>query len=317
MLADRALRRMLHRAMTKRKNNPRKGPRQGPNTSKKTGPNTGPNTAPKAGHHGPPREAPAPATAPPHGSPNGSLWLYGLHPVLAALANPKRQHLRLVVSREQATGLRPRLIEALKAAGKTDMTAEVLDKKSLAALLPPAAVHQGLALSSRLPEQPGLEALIDRIGRRERAVLVILDQASDPHNIGAVLRSAAAFGALALVLPDRHTPEVTGVMAKAASGALERLPIIRVGNLVRTMTRLKDAGFWCIGLDGNANTPLPEADLAARTALVLGAEGSGLRRLTREHCDLLVKIPIGAAVESLNLSNAAALALYEYTRRNR
>jgi len=246
---------------------------------------------------------------------SGSPWLYGIHPVLAALANPNRVHQRLVVSRDNAESLQSRLTDAVETGGKTDMSAEILDRAELDALLPPQALHQGLALLSRMSETPDLEDIIAHAAGKEQALLMVLDQASDPHNIGAVLRSSAAFGASAMILPDRHTPDVTGVMAKAASGALEYVPMIRVGNLVHTLDRLKEAGFWCIGLDGNATTPLPRADLPARTAFVLGAEGAGLRRLSKEHCDLLVKVPIGEQMESLNLSNAAAVALYEYARR--
>jgi len=310
MQAGSALTRVLHRAMAKHKNPPRKAERRGQKT-KRTGTNSGPIPTPRKGS----KKSLSDAATGPSPAAGGSPWLYGIHPVLAALANPRRIHQRLVVARETAESLQSRLIDAVEAGGKSGMSAEVLDKRELETLLPPAAVHQGVALLSRLPVPPDLEDVLDESADREHALLVILDQASDPHNIGAVLRSAAAFGALALVLPDRHTPDVTGVLAKAASGALEQVPMIRVTNLVRGMDRLKEAGFWCIGLDGQADTTLPQATLPARTALVLGAEGAGLRRLTREHCDLLVKVPIGDSMESLNLSNAAAVALYEYARK--
>ena len=292
--------------MAKHKNSPRKGNRRGQNPRRPSA-ETAPSPAPRKGSKKPSEQA-EPAG-------RGSPWLYGIHPVLAALANPNRAHQRLVVSRDQAESLQSRLAEAVDTGGKSGMSAEVLDRTDLDALLPPAAVHQGVALLSRLTEPPDLEDIIEATAHLEHVALIVLDQASDPHNIGAVLRSAAAFGVSAMVLPDRHTPDVTGVMAKAASGALEHVPMIRVTNLVRSMDRLKDAGFWCIGLDGTAETALPRADLPARTAFVLGAEGAGLRRLSREHCDLLVKVPIGEKMESLNLSNAAAVALYEFARR--
>ncbi len=296
--------------MAKHKNTSRKGPRRDPGAKRSTvesGPPTGPQKNPQKGSKKAVDRSAAAA--------GGSPWIYGIHPVLAALANPERTHQRLVVGRESAASLQSRLAEAVETGGKIGMTAEVLDKQDIETLLPPQAVHQGLALLSRLPEPPHLEDMIDAAAGREHAVLVVLDQASDPHNIGAVLRSAAAFGALAMILPDRHTPDITGVMAKAASGALESVPMIRVTNLVRALDRLKDAGFWCVGLDGGAKATLPRADLPARTALVLGAEGAGLRRLSREHCDLLARVPISPTMESLNLSNAAAVALYEYARR--
>ena len=292
--------------MAKHKNTPRKGNRRDFG-AKRSEPASPPPPPPGKG-------AKKGADRPPSAG-TGAPWLYGIHPVLAALANPNRVHQRLVVSRDSAESLQSRLADAAETGGKSGMSAEVLDRMELDALLPPQALHQGLALLSRMSETPDLEDIIAHAEGKEHALLMVLDQANDPHNIGAVLRSSAAFGALAMILPDRHTPDVTGVMAKAASGALEYVPMIRVGNLVHTLDRLKEAGFWCIGLDGNADTTLPRIDLPTRTAFVLGAEGAGLRRLSKEHCDLLVKVPIGEQMESLNLSNAAAVALYEYARR--
>jgi 23S rRNA (guanosine2251-2'-O)-methyltransferase len=192
---------------------------------------------------------------------------------------------------------------------------ENIDRSDLDGLLPPGSVHQGIALSVAPLAAQDVTSLIEAAEGRENAIILCLDQVTDPHNVGAVLRSSAAFGALGLVVPDRHAPEETGTLAKSASGALERLPLVRVINLVRGLEELKQAGFWIAGLAGDAPTTLAEAKLSGRIVLVLGSEGEGLRRLTREHCDYLVKLPQSDLVESLNVSNAAAVALYELVRR--
>lgn len=245
---------------------------------------------------------------------DSSAWLYGKHAVLAALANPARRPRRLLLTADCRDGLSEELDAARRAGGHDAPTLTVLDKRELSDLLPPGAVHQGLALDTAPLETVHLEDVLRQTEPLADATLVILDQATDPHNIGAILRSAAAFGAAAVIMQDRHAPEASGAMAKAASGALEHVAMVRAANLARAMEQAKAAGFWCIGLDGRATQTLAEADLGGKVALVLGAEGGGLRRLTRETCDLLVKVPIGGAVESLNLSNAAAIALYERAR---
>jgi len=144
---------------------------------------------------------------------------------------------------------------------------------------------------------------------------MVLDHVTDPRNVGSVMRSAAAFGCCTVIIHDRHGPISSGALAKAASGALETVPLVRVGNLARAMKKLKAGGFWCVGLDGEASQALQDIDITGKIAMVLGSEGAGLRRLTRENCDTLVHIPITGAMESLNLSNAAAIALYETARR--
>jgi len=227
------------------------------------------------------------------------LWLYGRHAVLAALANPERDIRRVLVAR--GTDALP---DGAFAA------AEQVGRGTIEAVLAPGAVHQGLAAEVEPLAQPAIE----EIATGDATLLVVLDQVTDPRNIGAVLRSAAVFGASAVIVPDRHAPEETGALAKAASGALEQVPLIRVTNLARTLEQLKQAGFWCIGLDSEAPTAIDRTPDAARRALVMGAEGAGLRRLTREGCDALVRIGGPGGLASLNVSNAAAVALYALTR---
>lgn len=242
-------------------------------------------------------------------------WLYGVHPVMAALGNPARRCLRLLATSEAARALAGRLERLMTL--RPGLERETVPRGEIDRLIPGAA-HQGLALEVEPLEEAPLESVLGRGAAASTATLVILDQVTDPHNVGAVLRSAAAFGALAVVMTERHAPATTGALAKAASGALETTPLLRVTNLARALEQIKEAGFWCAGLAQDAPVALPDARLNARVALVLGAEGAGLRRLTREHCDVLLRIPMDAApVASLNVSNAAAIALYELCRGRR
>ena len=181
----------------------------------------------------------------------------------------------------------------------------------LGRLVPHDAPHQGVVIEVEPLEDAWLDGLLGEAP--ERAVLLVLDQVTDPHNVGAILRSAAAFGAIGIVTQDRHSPPESGVVAKAASGALERVPWARVVNLARALEEIAEAGFWRIGLAGDVDTDLKDALGPKRVALVLGAEGAGLRPNTREHCDSLARLPITEAIESLNVSNAAAVALYAAT----
>jgi 23S rRNA (guanosine2251-2'-O)-methyltransferase len=178
----------------------------------------------------------------------------------------------------------------------------------LGRLVPQDAPHQGVVIEVEPLQEAWLDDLLH--GADERAVLLVLDQVTDPHNVGAILRSAAAFGAIGIVTQDRHSPPESGVVAKAASGALERVPWVRVVNLARALEEIGEAGFWRIGLTGDSEVELKQALGPRRVALVLGAEGPGLRPNTREHCDALASLPITDAVESLNVSNAATVALY-------
>lgn len=232
---------------------------------------------------------------------------------MAALANPARKVRRLVITRAKLEAL-----DIDTRGGIEEIVApEVVDKDTITALLPENALHQGIALlPAPLPEVT-IADLPDAIASIP-VVVAVLDQVTDPHNVGAILRSAAAFNVSALIMPDRHSPPVTGVLAKAASGALEMVPIIRVGNLSRALDQLAETGFWRIGLDGHATGELEQvADKFQKIAIVLGAEGKGLRQLTAQKCDLIAKLPISPRVESLNVSNAAAITFYELTRGKR
>jgi 23S rRNA (guanosine2251-2'-O)-methyltransferase len=243
-------------------------------------------------------------------------WLYGRHAVAAALANPARRVRRLIALPESAGELR-----ALAAAAKAQLpegAVEVLDRRGFDMLLSTGAVHQGMALAATPLPALDLEDVLDALPEAAGShVILLLDQVTDPHNVGAILRSAAAFAARAVIMPEHGAPPVTGALAKAASGALEAVPLLRVTNLARALDRLKEGRFWCVGLEEGAEQSLAEIDPGPRTALVLGAEGSGLRRLTRERCDLLARVPTRGEPASLNVSNAAAIALYELGRRGR
>ena len=243
-----------------------------------------------------------------HGAgPGGSFWIYGHHPVTAALGNPKRKIRRLLAS---PTAESEFLASLTLPSG---LVRERIEATEFSNLLPAGAVHQGLAaLVDPLP-MIDLPELLEDLPEGP-AHLLVLDQVTDPQNVGAILRSASAFGAAGLVLTERHAAPESGALAKAASGALDHLPMVRVVNLARAIEAIKQAGFWCMGLAGEADKTLAEVKPSGRIALVLGAEGTGLRRLTREHCDQLLRLPTEGAIDQLNVSNAAAVALYELVR---
>jgi len=241
----------------------------------------------------------------PDGAPRGGdRWLYGHHAVTAALRNPDRRAERLLATANAADRLKRDCPRARP---------EVVDRAAIDAILPQGAVHQGLALLAAPLPGPTLEDVL--AAHPGDALLVMLDQVTDPQNVGAILRSAAAFGAAAVILPHRHAPPVTGALAKAASGALEHVPLIDVGNLDRALQLLKEAGFWCLGLDGSAERSIADGVPGGRLVLVMGAEGSGLRRLTAERCDMLVRLPTQGPIATLNVSNAAAVALYALSQK--
>ena len=228
------------------------------------------------------------------------IWLYGYHAVLAALANPQRQKHRLVVTPKT-------FLETFNS-----IEQEIMDRSKFDRLLPTGVVHQGIALLTSPLPQISLKNLLDHTSNK--SIIIALDQANDPRNIGAVLRSASAFQADAVIIPERYSPQATSVLAKSASGALEKTPLIRVTNLARTLEQLKKVGYWCAGLVPDAKQTLAEAKLSGKIVLVLGAEDKGIRRLTRDRCDYLLRIPIDREMESLNISAAAAISLYELNR---
>ncbi len=254
-----------------------------------------------------------PQRAPASRGPRPGLMLWGIHPVLAALANPERTCHRLMATAETARAHAGELDRLAKARRLPSL--ETVSRADLDQFLPAGAVHQGMAVTADPLPPLDIADLVDSAEGRDHAVIMVLDQVTDPHNVGAVLRSAAAFGAIGVVMQDRNAPDETGTLAKSASGALERMPLVKTVNLARALEELKEAGFWIAGMAGEATQTLAEAKLSGKIALVMGSEGEGLRRLTRDHCDYLVKLPQTDLVESLNVSNAAAVALYELNRR--
>ncbi len=237
---------------------------------------------------------------------NNNEWLYGTHPVHEALKNPRRTLHRLIATSKAADALPP---------GATDrIRPELATSDEIAELLPERAVHQGLTLHAAPLPDLDLEDVMAPFDETEAPPLLFLDQVSDPHNVGAILRTASAFGAAAVIVQDRHAPQVTGTLAKSASGAVEHIPLIRVTNLSRALEAAADAGYFRLGLAGEADEVLGTQNLSDKIALVLGAEGPGLRRLTREKCDLLVKLPTHEPISSLNVSNAAAVALFAVSK---
>ena len=258
-----------------------------------------PNPAPKAFSNAAPRAG--------RGTSDADGFLWGRHPVRAALANPARRGMgRLLATADRAAELeRENALNGHKA--------EVLDVQTLERMLPAGAVHQGLAFKV----QPLDGVALEDIGDPAEGIIVMLDQLTDPQNVGAIFRSALAFGARGVVVQDRHSPVLAGALAKAAAGATERLPCVRVTNLSRALESLAEMGWRAVGLDGSSEDTLEGVLDQRPTILVMGSEGDGIRRLVAEHCDVLARIPMPGGFESLNVSNAAAVALYEATRKQR
>ena len=223
--------------------------------------------------------------------------IYGAHPVTEALKNQKRKFLSLKVTVNAAERLKT-LAEA------RGLAPEVVHPRILDHLVGPEAVHQGMVLEAKPLRQPRLDQV------EQSGIIVILDQVTDPHNVGAILRSCAAFGVRALVTTARHSPEASGVLFKSASGAYEHVPMVKVTNLNRAMEELRGHGFRLVGLDSEADVAIGEVAKAPPVALVLGAEGKGLRQLTRQTCDVVARLDMPGEIKSLNVSNAAAICLY-------
>ena len=242
----------------------------------------------------------------PDAAPPGRLWLYGQHAVAAALANPDRPCYRVLATEAAIAG-------TTQAARARSITPEKVTAERLAQLLSPDAPHQGLAAAvGPLPEHSPDELGSDP---QARSLVLALDQVSDPRNLGAILRTAAALGVEGVVLPQRRSAELGGACAKAASGALDLVPLVEVVNLGRTLAELKERGYWIVGLDAAGGSALETLDLPPRVVLVLGSEGEGLRRLVAEQCDHLARLEIDPRMESLNVSVAAGIALYLLARR--
>ncbi|MDZ4375374.1 MAG: 23S rRNA (guanosine(2251)-2'-O)-methyltransferase RlmB [Phenylobacterium sp.] len=246
---------------------------------------------------------PGSGPARPRGSPPSDDWIWGWHAVEAALSNPLRGvPLRLVATPDKA-----RQIEAL--VGRSPVL-EVHESHQIGLMLPQGAVHQGVAVRPAPLDDVDLADFEPRPG----AVLLMLDQVTDPQNVGAILRSAAAFGVAGVILQDRNAPKLAGALAKAAAGAVDKTPVARVVNLSRALEELSRLGWRAVGLSGEADRTLDQALDGAATVLVMGSEGDGLRRLVSEHCDELARIAMPGGFESLNVSAAAAIALYEAGR---
>jgi 23S rRNA (guanosine2251-2'-O)-methyltransferase len=243
------------------------------------------------------KSAPRPAWRDRDSAADGPVILYGWHTVTMALANPNRRIRKLTLTENAARRLADENIE-------TRVAPEIVRPQEIDRLLSPDAVHQGLLAEADPLPSPAIETL------EQEGMVLVLDQITDPHNVGAILRSAAAFAVKAIVTTARHSPEATGVLAKAASGALELVPLVTVQNLARALTALNERGFQTVGLDSQGSADLSEIALREPLALVLGAEGKGLRQLTRETCSVVARLDMPGEIKSLNVSNAAVLSLY-------
>ena len=231
------------------------------------------------------------------------LFLYGKHVVDLAIKNPRRKIKEIYVTKETLAEMNL----------PQNLPIRPADRHLLDSMVGQGAVHQGIVAKCDPLPPVDLKEFIKTVESKDRCLVVVLDQVTDPHNIGAMMRSAVAFHAAAVIMPEAGAPNETGVLAKSASGATELIPLIRVSNLARAMEMLKKAEFWCVGLDGYAKDYITDHKLPQKCVMILGAE-DGMRRLTMENCDMVVKLPMNPEIESLNVSNAAAVAMYEWNR---
>ena len=238
------------------------------------------------------------------------LWIYGIHPVRAALLNPQRE-IHQILTTENAL----KRLSLNNISKKFIKMMEMVDKPKIDAIVGPDKVHQGIILRAKPLRTSSLDEIISLSNNKEQSVIILLDKITDPYNIGAITRSAFGFGALAVILGKDGSPDETGALAKAASGALEFIPIVRVTNLNRAINKLQKNGFWSTGLETEAKTNIYNEDLPNKCLFILGSEGRGIRQLVKKNCDTVVKLPITKELESLNVSNAATIALFEWHRQ--
>ncbi len=236
-------------------------------------------------------------------SKDNKIWIYGKHAVRAAVLNKRRRIFKVVVL--------PQNRDFLADLSDLSVKVDVVDKNYFSSLFGKDVIHQGCAAQVLKLDEIYLEDLPD-----DDCPIVFLDQVTDPQNIGSIMRAAAVFGAKAVVLPEMNSPEITAVVAKVASGAAETIPLIKVKNLVQSMKMLKKSGYWCLGLDERGEKKISEINLNGKFVLVIGSEGQGMRRLTRENCDFLVQLPSAGSFTTLNAAQAATVSLYEILRQN-
>lgn len=239
--------------------------------------------------------------------------LYGFHAVQEAWLNEERRIDYLYCTANALEGFQA-AINSARDKGLERPEPTIVDKSQLEKALPQGAVHQGLALSCSPLAEIGLDDILIREREKEQSLLVMLDQVTDPHNVGAILRSACAFGAAGMIMQKKHAPELTGVLAKSACGAIEHVPVAYETNLNRSIEALQEAGYFVYGLDERGEDITRQKNLGGKSVVVLGAEGPGLRRMVKEHCDVLLRLPMHGPMPSINVSNAAAVALYEFSK---